>query len=66
MRYEHIQKNYIQDMVLYTTTKKQKKRQGKTMNDKAESLKRNTLFIEERIQIIPHKPRYSGTKKYSL
>jgi len=66
VRYEHIQKNYIQDMVLYTTTKKQKKRQGETMNDKAESLKRNNLFIDERIQITPHKPRYSETKKYSL
>jgi len=53
-------------MVLYTTTKKQKKRQGETMNDKAESLKRNNLFIDERIQITPHKPRYSETKKYSL
>ena len=36
------------------------------MNDRAELLKRNTLFIEERTQITPHKPRYSGTKKYSL
>ena len=41
------------------------------MNDKAESLKRNNLtrnnlFIEVRTQITPHKPRYSGTKKYSL
>ncbi len=36
------------------------------MNDEVELLKGNTLFIEERIQIIPHKPRYSGTKKYSL
>ena len=58
-------------MVLYTTTKKQKKRQGEIMNDKAESLKRNNLtrnnlFIEERTQITPHKPRYSETKKYSL
>jgi len=41
------------------------------MKDKAKSLKRNiptgnNLFIEERIQITPHKPRYSGTIKYSL
>jgi len=36
------------------------------MNEKAELLIRNTLFIEERTQIAPHKPRYSGTKKYSL
>ncbi len=36
------------------------------MNDKAESLKRNNLFIVERAQITPHKPRYSETKKYSL
>ena len=36
------------------------------MNDKAESLKRNNLFIEERSQITPHKPRYSETIKYSL
>ena len=56
----------MQDMVLYTTTKKQKKRQGEIMNDKAESLKRNNLFIDERTQITPHKPRYSETKQYSL
>jgi len=41
------------------------------MNEKTESLKRNNLtrnklFIEERTQLTPHKPRYSGTKKYSL
>ena len=41
------------------------------MNDKAKSLKRNNLtrnnlFIEERYQITPHKPRYSETIKYSL
>jgi len=36
------------------------------MNDKAESLKRNNLFIEVRTQITPHKPRYSGTIGYSL
>jgi len=36
------------------------------MKDEVELLKRNTLFIEERTQIAPHKPRYSGTKKYSL
>jgi hypothetical protein len=53
-------------MVLCTTTKKQKKRQGEIMNDKVELLKRNNLFIEERTQITPHKPRYSETKKYSL
>ena len=41
------------------------------MNYIAESLKRNNLnrnnlIIEERTQINPHKPRYSGTIKYSL
>ena len=40
------------------------------MKDKVESLKRNNLtrnlFIEEWIQITPHKPNYTGTKKYSL
>ena len=51
--------------------KKQKKREGEIMNDKAEPLKRNNLtrnnlFIEERSQITPHKPKYSETKKYSL
>jgi len=71
VRYEHIQKNYTQNMVLCTTTKKQKKRQDEIMNDKAASLKRskltrNNLFIEERTQITPHKPRYSETIKYSL
>ena len=71
MKYEHIQKNYTQNMVLCTTTKKQKKREGEMMNDKAEPLKRNNLtrnnlFIEERSQITPHKPKYSETKKYSL
>ena len=33
---------------------------------KRNNLTRNNLFIEERTQITPHKPRYSGTIKYSL
>jgi hypothetical protein len=48
----------------------QKKNKEKYMKDKVESLKRNNLtrnlFIEEWIQITPHKPNYTGTKKYSL
>jgi len=51
--------------------KNRKKDKMKIMNDKAESLKRNSLtrnnlIIEERTQINPHKPRYSETIKYSL
>jgi len=36
------------------------------MNDRAKLLKRNNLFIEERTQITPHKPRSSETIKYLL
>ena len=39
---------------------------NKTESLKRNNLTRNNLFIEKRAQITPHKPRYSGTKKYSL